>query len=163
MSLVQLGWLFTIGVLAHNAEEALLLPSWSRQAGRWHRPVSDNQFRFSVSVLSAALLILMSAASFSMPRSVAAYLITGCAFTVLLNVAAPHLVASIAMGKYMPGTATAVLLNLPLGGVFLYRALADGYVDPRSFVWSGPLTALSIVASIPALFALGRRLWPSAE
>ncbi len=161
MSLVQLGWLFTIGVLAHNAEEALLLPSWSRLAGRWHRPVTDSQFRFAVSVLSAALLILMSVASFSVPRSVPAYLVTGYVFAVLLNVLAPHLVVSIGMGKYMPGTATAVLLNLPLGGIFLYRALSDGYVEPRSFAWSGPLVALSGLASIPVLFALGRRLWPS--
>jgi hypothetical protein len=162
MPLVQLGWLFTIGVLAHNAEEALLLPAWSRQAGKWHRPVSDHQFWFAVSVFSAALVILMAAASFSPARSVPAYLITSSAFAVLLNVPAPHLVASIAMRKYMPGTATAVLLNLPLGGAFLHRALTDGYVAPRSFAWCGPLTALFLLASIPVLFALGRRLWPSA-
>jgi len=91
--------------------------------------VSDTQFRFAVSVLSAALLILMSAASFSMPRSVPAYLITGYVFAMLLNVLAPHLVASIAMGKYMPGTATAVLNSI---------CLSEGY-----FSTAHSLTAMS--------------------
>jgi hypothetical protein len=102
----------------------------------------------------------MVAASMSSSESVAAYLLTGYVFTMVLNVFAPHVVATIAMRKYMPGTATAVLLNLPLGCWFLSRALENGYVRPRVFAWVGPLTAICLLASIPLLFALGRRLWP---
>lgn len=157
MSLTVLGWLFTLGVLAHNTEEALFLPAWSASAGRWHAKVGTNEFRFAVVVLSLLLVVLAAAASTTGPASIAAYLFTGYVFTMVANVVAPHLFASLALRKYMPGTATALLLNLPLGGLFLSRALAEGYVEWGTFTWVAPITALAIVASIPVLFAIGRR------
>ena len=104
MSLTTLGWLFTLGVLTHNTEEALHLPAWSVRAGRWHAPVGKTEFRFAVAALSA------------------------------------------------------LLLNLPLGALYLGRALSERTIELGVFVWSGPLTALAIVASIPILFWLGRTL-----
>ena len=38
MTFVQFGWLFAIVTAAHNLEEAIWLPNWSRTAGRWHHP-----------------------------------------------------------------------------------------------------------------------------
>lgn len=160
MTLLALGWLFTLGVLAHNTEEAILLPEWAAHAGRWHATVGFTEFLVAVVVLSLLLVALATAASWSEARSVAAYLFTGYVFTMVVNVVVPHLAASLALRRYMPGTATAVLFNLPLGGLFLYRALSEGYVQPSAFAWVGPLTALAIAASIPVLFALGRWLWP---
>ncbi len=78
---------------------------------------------------------------------------------MIANVFAPHIFASLALRSYMPGTATAVLLNLPLGCLFLYRALSEGFLEPRTFVWVAPLTATGMLASIPILFALGRWLF----
>lgn len=160
MSLTVIGWLFTFGVLAHNVEEAFLLPTWSQRAGRWHAPVHRSEVVFGVTVLSVVLVVIMAAASMSSAESVAAYLLTGYVFTMVLNVFAPHVVATIAMRRYMPGTATAVLLNLPLGCWFLSRAIGNSYVRPRVLAWVGPLVAISLLASIPLLFAVGRRLWP---
>jgi len=77
---------------------------------------------------------------------------------MVLNVFAPHIVATVAMRTYMPGTATAVLLNLPLGCLFLGRALSENYIQLDTFAWSAPLVVLSIVASIPILFRVGRRI-----
>jgi hypothetical protein len=57
MSISLLGWLFALGVVAHNAEEALFLPDWSKRAGRWHAPVRKAPFRFAVVVLSVAVLL----------------------------------------------------------------------------------------------------------
>ena len=90
-----LGWLFALGVLAHNAEEALLLP---------------------------------------------------------------HVLATLALRTYVPGTATALAFNLPLGGWLLWRAITEKFVQPSVFAWSGPLTVIAIVVSIPLLFAAGRYL-----
>lgn len=157
MSLLAVTWLFTLGVLAHNAEEALYLPAWSARAGRWHVPVGSREFRFAVAVLSAALVCIATAASLARAGSPAAYLLAGYVVAMLLNVFAAHVIATVAMRKYMPGTATAVLFNLPLGCLFLGRALSENYIQLKILAWSSPLVALTILASIPILFAIGRR------
>ena len=77
---------------------------------------------------------------------------------MVLNVLLPHVLATIFMGNYMPGTATAVLLNLPLALFYLWQALSEHNVELHVLYWAGPLVVLAILASIPALFALGRRL-----
>jgi hypothetical protein len=120
--------------------------------------VGADEFRFAVAALSVALVIIVAAASLAGPASLPAYMLSGYVLAMVLNVVAPHVVATIAMRRYMPGTATALLFNLPLGGLFLQRALAEGYIEPGVFVWSGPAVALAIAASIPPLFAIGRKL-----
>ncbi len=160
MSLSLLGWLFALGVLAHNAEEAWLLPAWSTRAGRWHVPVQAAEFRFAVTVLTALVFAAAGLASAGGAGSVGAYAITGYALAMALNAAFPHLAACAVLRRYAPGTATGVLFNLPLGGTLVYRALAEGQVAPAVFAVSGPLTVLGLLAAIPVLFALGRA-WSS--
>ena len=160
MSLTVISWLFTLGVLAHNAEEAVSLPAWTLNAGRWHSPVGKAEFRFAVGALSGLLVVVTAAASTSEAGSIAAYLMAGYVLAMVLNVFIPHVLASIIMRKYMPGTATALLFDLPLGLWYLSKALAESRIDSGIFLWSGPLTVLAIVVSIPGLFALGRNLFP---
>lgn len=163
MSLGALAWLFAFGVLLHNAEEAVLLPAWSSTAGRWHARVGTREFVFAVTVLSLALLGLAALGTSAGARSVWAYLLAGYALAMVANVFVPHVLGTIALRRYMPGTGTALLLNLPLGVLFLHQALGQGFVAWHTFVWVGPLTALAIAACIPALFALGRLLPGSRE
>jgi hypothetical protein len=155
MSLITLGWLFTAGVLAHNTEEALLLPAWSREARTWYRPVGRPTFWFGASIFSAALVGIMVAASTAPARSIVAYALTGYALAMVLNVFVPHLALSIFTRGYVPGLVTALLCNLPLGGAFLYRAVVERYVALDTFLWAGPLTVLVMVAAIPLLFKAG--------
>ena len=163
MPLLALGWLVVGAVLAHNIEEALYLPAWSHRGGRWHAPVKPFEFRFAVSILSLLLVLVAALATWQGYQSVPAYLFAGYVFAMVVNVLLPHVAASIALRSYMPGTGTALLLNLPLGGLFLFRALKEGFVVPQVFAWSAPLTALGILASIPLLFILGRRLAEEAK
>jgi hypothetical protein len=158
MSLTTLGWLFTLGVLAHNAEEAWQLPAWSAQAGKWYAPVSAPVFRFAVGVLSGCFVLIAATASFSPAGSIGAYLMAGYVLAMLLNVFMPHVLASVVMRRYMPGTATALLLNLPLGLFYLRRAWSERYIEPHVFGWAGPLVVFGLLAAIPMLFALGRRV-----
>lgn len=153
-----LGWLFALGVLAHNAEESWLLPQWSASAGGWHPSVSSAEFQFAAAVLSLAVILCAWAASTGGARSLGAYLLTGYALAMVLNVVFPHVLASLALRNYAPGTATALVFNLPLGGWLLWRAITEKFVQPSVFAWSGPLTVIAIVASVPALFATGRYL-----
>ncbi|HEU0276773.1 MAG TPA: hypothetical protein VFQ95_02985 [Rhodanobacteraceae bacterium] len=62
----------------------------------------------------------------------------------------------------MTGTATAVLFNLPLGVWYLHRAVIGRSIALPAFYWAGPLVVLAIVALLPGLFALGRRLHRAA-
>ena len=179
-------WFFVIGALVHNAEEALYLPAWSRRLAAEHgcglradekrrlpawsrrfgplrRPVPPAPFRFAVAVLSLLLVAAAAAATLQGPLSLGAYLFSGYVFAMVANVFVPHLAATIALRRYMPGTATALALDLPLGVLCLRRALSSGFVRPAAFVVAAAAATLVLAASIPALLALGRRIWRSGE
>jgi hypothetical protein len=91
-------------------------------------------------------------------ESLGAYVLSGYALAMLLNVLFPHAIATVMMRRYAPGTLTALLLNLPVTFFLLYRGFQEGYIHDERFVWLGPLVVLGILVSIPVLFAIGRRL-----
>lgn len=158
----MLGWLFALGVILHNIEEALFLPGWSARNRRRQFEVNAASFRFAVTLLSLAVLAAASLASSGGSGSFGAYFLAGYALAMVLNVFIPHLAASIVLREYAPGTATALLFNLPLGSWYVYRSLTEDYVNPGVFLYSGPLTVLAIAASIPILLAVRNRLaYPS--
>jgi len=91
-------------------------------------------------------------------QSIWAYAFTGYVFAMVANVIVPHVVGTIALRRYVPGTATALLFNLPPGGLFLQQAVAQGFVAWGTIERVAPVTAVAIEASIPVLFAIGRWL-----
>lgn len=158
MSLALLGWIFTLGALAHNAEEARWLPVWSARAGKWYPPMDARVFRLAAGMLSILFVAVTLAATFAAAGSIAAYLMAGYVLAIVLNVLMPHVLASVAMSRYMPGTATALAFNLPLGLLYLHRALVERAIAWPTFRWAGPLVVLTMLALLPMLFALARRL-----
>ncbi len=154
---------FVIAVVLHNSEEAALLPAWSAHAGRWHPKVGPAEFRFAVSVLTALLVGLAVLAFAAGPRSVVAYVFFGYVFAMAANAVVPHALASVMLGEYMPGTATGVLLNLPLGVVLLVRAVSEGWVSVTGMVIAGPAVAIALVVAIPGLFKAGRQLFRASS
>ncbi|MBK8456944.1 MAG: HXXEE domain-containing protein [Phyllobacteriaceae bacterium] len=153
-----LPWFFVAATTLHNLEEAIWLPAWSRRAGRWHAPVGAAEFRFAVLALTLTAALVAGLAQFQGPESIGVYLLAGYALAMLLNVLVPHLGATIAMRRYMPGTATALLFNLPAAAFVVSTAFREGWISTPTFYWAGPAVVLAIMASIPALFSLGRRL-----
>ena len=158
MDFTLLVWLFALAITVHNLEEAIWLPSWSKTAGRWHHPVNTGEFRFAVLVLTVLGYAVAALATFAGKESAGAYLIAGYALAMLLNVVFPHLLATIVMRRYAPGTITALFLNLPVTALLLHQALREGYIHIQKFAWMGPLVVVCLLASIPILFALGRKL-----
>jgi hypothetical protein len=156
-----LAWLFVAAVALHNLEEAAFLPAWSARAGRWYRPVGAREFRFAVVVLTVLAVVAALLATLQGREGVGAYILSGYALAMLLNVAVPHVLATIVMRRYMPGTATAVALNLPVTVALLRVALRDGYISATGFAQTAPVIVLALVASIPLLFHAGRRLLPN--
>lgn len=159
MSLTLIGWLFTVGVLLHNAEEALYLPAWLARMRVPRVRVGAREFRFAAAIVSLLVVALAASSHLAPDGGALAHLMAGFALAMVFNAVVPHVVASVATRTYMPGTATAVLLNLPLGLLYLHPAVAEHRIELRTFVWAGPLVAILLAASIPALFALGRRLF----
>lgn len=158
LSVTEIGWLFTLGTLLHNAEEAVWLPAWSQRVRRISKPVAASVFRLAVGVVSILFVAITCAASFSQPEGIAAYLMAGYVLTMVMNVFFPHTLASFVTRSYMPGTATAILFNLPLGLFYLLHAITGGYIALPTFYWAGPAVILGFLALLPALFAIGRRL-----
>ncbi len=158
MTFIALTWLSVLATAVHNAEEALWLPAWSRTAGRWHRAVGATEFRFSVAVLTILAVISAWLATVQGKESLGSYLVAGYALAMALNAIFPHLLASLALRRYRPGTATGMLFNLPIGAALLARAFGEGYIDASAFLRFGPLVVAGLLASIPLLFWIGRRM-----
>ena len=157
ISLALLASLFTLGALLHNVEEALYLPAWSKQAGRWYRPVAAPVFRIAAAALSVAFVLITVLGMLSRGGGVGAYLMGGYVLAMLFNVIVPHALVSVFQRKYMPGTTTALLLNLPLGLLYLHKALEARFIALTTLFGAGPAVAIALLLLMPLLFALGRR------
>jgi hypothetical protein len=158
MSFGNLQWLFPIVVTLHNAEEALWLPAWSKRTGSRFAPVGQRVFLFAVTVLTVLAFGVTWLSAESGKQTVWAYLTFGCMVVTLVNVLIPHVAVSVAQRSYMPGVATAVTLNLPVLSLLVVMALRDGYVSGwKAAAYSVGVAGL-VLASIPALFKLGKVL-----
>ena len=158
MDFRNLAWLFVAGLALHNLEEAIWLPAWSVNAAPWHPPVAPFQFGVAVVALTVAAAASVLLVRLGGRRSLGAYLVTGYALAMLLNVAFPHLLATIALRSYMPGTATAVLFNLPVTALLVRAAFREGYVERRKLLWAGPLVVGGLMLAIPVLLAAGAEI-----
>jgi hypothetical protein len=158
INFIILSWLFAISITVHNIEEAIWLPKWSMSVKRWHHPVDPKVFRFAVIILTIFAYITSTLASLGEKQSIGAYLISGYALAMLLNVVFPHLIATIALKKYAPGLISALLLNLPTTSGLLYFAVMENYIDLNKFYYLGPIVTIGILGSIPILFGIGRRI-----
>ncbi|WP_164013873.1 HXXEE domain-containing protein [Pyxidicoccus trucidator] len=150
-------WLFPIAFALHNLEEAIWLPGWSRYAGRFHPPVGAVELRFALAVLTVGGFLLTAMALRRGGRWFLA--LTGLWGVMLLNVLFPHLLATVALGRYAPGLATALLLILPVNAYLLRRAFQERALTPGRFARACAVVALVIVGAIPLLFWLGRFLF----
>jgi len=158
MSFQSLEWLFPLVITLHNAEEAIWLPNWTKRTERWPVRVTPGAFRFAVAVVTMLVYALTWLSAVTGKQSVWTYLAFGSMAFMLANVLIPHLAATIALRSYMPGVATAVLLNLPALTLLMVLALREGYVSGWKSVAYSLGVAGVLVASVPALFKLGEKL-----
>jgi hypothetical protein len=85
------------------------------------QPPTYRQFLFAVSVLTIAVLIACLAAIRSKNQKVYLFISTAVSASLLLNVFLPHVPGAIFYWNYAPGLVSAVLLNLPLSILVLYK------------------------------------------
>jgi len=160
MSYSRLIWLFPIVVTLHNAEEAIWLPAWAKRTGFWRSPVSPGVFLFAASILTVLAFALTWLSAESGKQTVWTYLAFGCMVVTSANALIPLVAVSAMRRSYMPGTATAVALNLPVLSRLVAMALKEGYVSGEKAAAYSVGVACLLVVSIPALFKSGRALNP---
>ena len=158
MRFQTLQWLFPVVAALHNGEEAIWLPRWSQHAVPWYPPIEPGVFRFAALVLTLLAIVFTYLSFRAGKQSIGAYLTFGYMVATLGNVLVPHVGLSVAFHTYMPGLATAVLLNLPVLTFLVRLALKDGYVSG----WKATTYSLAVPAflllTIRPLFALARIL-----
>jgi len=150
--------LFLLGFTVHNIEEALWLPQWSRHARKYHKEVSKNEFVFAVIFITAiGYLLTLQYFVFASSSSLSRYVYLGFILMMVANVIFPHLIATIVLKKYAPGTITGILLNAPIGIYILTRGITG--TDELIFVIiSGVILAIIFLLLINWLFKLGQCL-----
>jgi hypothetical protein len=75
-----------------------------------------------------------------------------------INVVLPHLAASIALHRYAPGLATALLLNAPVCTWILYAGVHSQTMSPGKLAVATVIAVPVLLGMIPLLFQLGRAL-----
>lgn len=149
-------WLFVGAVCLHHVEEAYGAVAFARQAARLRLGVSATAVRLGLAIVTAVFVGVAIVATLGEARGPSAYLIAGLALAMIVNAFVPHVVATLATRAYAPGTATAVLGNLPAGAYLLCRSLRDGWVDPATFAYVGPAIAFAALALVaPLLWVSG--------
>ena len=142
--------LFILGFSLHNIEEAIWLPEWSKYAKKYHKEVIENEFRFAVIIITA-IGYLITFQYILFPYSVyAKYIYLGFIIMIVFNVLFPHLVATIILKKYAPGTITGIILNAPIGLYILVKNIS-GFNELFYVILCGLILALVTIFLIKLL------------
>ena len=159
MTHARLERLYLAGLTVHNLEELIWLPAWTDRLRSFKPRISRAGFGCAVTVLTLLAYALVPLSRLAGPRSRLAHLKAAYVNAVIANAFLPHLAASLTLRRYMPGLATGLLLNLPLGTALIRRELAEGLIEAPRLRRATLLFSLGLLALLPLLFRLGERLW----
>jgi len=151
--------LFLLGFSLHNIEEALWLPQWSRHARKHHKEVSKNEFTFAVIIVTAiGYLLTFQYFIFASSSALSKYIYLGFILMMVANVIFPHLIATLVLKKYAPGTITGILLNAPIGIYILFKGI-NGNNELVFVIIAGVILAIIFLLLIKQLFKAGKYLF----
>jgi hypothetical protein len=111
-----------VSFLFHNIEEAVSICSYPVQNPvSFIKPASCHQFLWAVSIISLIVIAFFIVAIRTKNSTFYLLISTSIASGLVLNVLIPHIFIAVYTLKYTPGLLTAVLLNLPLGLITLFK------------------------------------------
>jgi len=151
-------WLFPVAFALHNIEEAIWMPSFSKTAGRFARPVNSFEFIFAVIILTILSAIITELFFLNGKESFFCNLYFAFNLAMLLNVFFPHISATIALKKYCPGLLTGLTFLAPVTIYVLYYGYTNGFIKFPGFLFIAIIFSLLLIASIPFLFNTGKLL-----
>lgn len=150
--------LFLLSFTLHNLEEALWLPNWSKNAKKFHPAVEKAEFHFAVLIVTIiGYLITFLYLAIGETSETVKYIYLGFVLMMAMNAVFPHLVASVALKSYAPGTATGFLLNLPIG-LYIVFIKNQEHIANAKLLLSFALTAVIIVSLLKPLFFIGGKI-----
>jgi hypothetical protein len=146
---------FCLAITLHNLEEALWLPRWSQMGSSLQKAVTPDEFHFAVFIITA-LAYVISFLYLSFPKTnIIKWAFIGFLGSMVFNAIFPHLIATIFMKTYAPGLVTALLLNIPINSVILYRLHTLNSISIKEILNSTVVIGILLLALIPFLFTLG--------
>ncbi|SER75896.1 Protein of unknown function with HXXEE motif-containing protein [Gracilibacillus ureilyticus] len=153
--------LFLFAITLHNMEEALWLPKWSENAGKFQKKVKQNEFLFAVIVITS-MAYLTVFFHYVLGNMITTIILVGFLGAMVFNAIFPHLIASIILKQYAPGVVTGVLLHLPVNSYIIYH-----YVQADKISWVGVILAtvfigVILLSMIPVLFRVGAKILPKS-
>ena len=151
--------LFLLGFSLHNLEEALWLPQWSKHARKYHKEVSPSEFTFAVIIVTAiGYLLTFQYFIFAPSSSLSRYAYLGFILMMVANVIFPHLIATMVLKKYAPGTITGIMLNAPIGIYILIKGI-NGSDELVFVIIAGVILAIIFLLLIKQFFKTGKYLF----
>lgn len=147
--------LFAVAVTLHNLEEAIWLPGWTRVHVKVRFGSIPMAYWIGASIVSVLVWTAAVGAALSSTKAPFHLALSGFALAMSLNALVPHLALSLIKGSYMPGAATGMLLNLPVGVVVIGQQRQMIAASVTAFRTGSALyAALLAVAAFGTLFAL---------
>ena len=129
-----------LAIAAHEAEEAVVGPSWVAANSEWLRSTVGDRpaelwlgpsFRPGLLAITVAAGLVAIVAARARERSPANYLLLGTLVLFAVNALVPHLAVALLLGRYNPGAVTAGALVLPVASWVFTASLRDGSATPR--------------------------------
>jgi hypothetical protein len=155
MQFQRMQWLSPIAVTLHNSEEAFRMPKWvSVHSGQLPLHPGAAKIRLALLLFTLAAFAVTYLSAQKGKRSVWAYLLFGSVAAMLVNVFVPHIPATWVFGEYTPGVVTAVLINLPVMSILLFKAVREQWVSGMKAIAYAVLVPLAIGTAISLLFAV---------
>lgn len=149
---------FCLAITLHNLEEALWLPKWSQLDSSFQKTVTPNEFHFAVLIITAlAYLVAFLYLNF-LESNIFKWAYVGFMGSMIFNAIFPHLIATLLTKTYTPGLTTALLLNIPINTVILFKLHDLKLVSLKEIVLSTVVIGVILLAMIPLLFMLGGNL-----
>ncbi|MCC5467340.1 HXXEE domain-containing protein [Pelosinus baikalensis] len=150
--------LFLLSFTLHNIEEGIWLPRWSQYVGPYHPQVSNREFHFALlTITSVGYLLTFMSLQFGQSIETIQCIYLGFIVMMCLNSVFPHLLATIVLKKYAPGTLTGLLLNLPIGTTIIMKNIEAG-VPRHSILIAGIIVSVLTSISLRLLFKMGSKL-----
>lgn len=154
-------WLLIPVMAVHNLEEWATFPAYGSisPALAAHRLVSLAQPPWRVMeaawvIVTVLPSVLVVAAARVRCSRLLDILVCWIASLYLANAFVPHAAELVIGGKYAPGVATAILLNLPFCLLLLRQAAREHLLTPRQAVMIAAAGFVSVVPVVLAVFAM---------
>lgn len=149
---------FCLAITLHNIEEALWLPEWSQLGHYFQKSVTPYEFYFAVIIITALAYLSSFLFLFFPESNFTRRLFIGFLGAMVFNAFFPHLLATILMKSYAPGLITALLLNVPINLLILYKLYTEKKTSIKEIIISSIVVGLLLLCSIPLLFSLGAKI-----